>query len=133
MTPHVTSAFHPSGFYSPQDVQIDDQFHDDDENTTGAHHKMLVQKKSLTELIIAPLKVGHKEILIKKELTIDFTKNMTVLIYTEHPPIIIKVTLTSLQEEVVMMEVLMALSVVIHTTLTPYWWTQWLLWYPWWW
>ena len=66
--------------------------------------EMLVPKKSLLELRDIPLKSGHKEILSQKTVTIEITENMDKDICTNHPPII-EGTLTTLNDEMVVVEV----------------------------
>ena len=85
--------------------------------------EITVLKKSLKELIEAPLIIGYKEILSQKLATIEHAENMDVAICTKCPPLIIKATLTAQQEEIVVVEVEvpMALPVLMDTNWTPHW------------
>ena len=65
---------------------------------------MFSPKMSLQEVIEAPLETVYKEI-SQKVSPMELPKNMNVAIYTMHPHIIIKYTLTTLQEEMVVLEV----------------------------
>ena len=86
-------------------------------DTPGTHHRMKILNKSFTDLIEVPLEANHQEILNKKVATIDAAENMDMMICIKCPLIPIKGTLTTLQEQIVVVEVSMALPVVIDTTL----------------
>ena len=120
VTPHVTSTFHPPGLYCPQDVQFADQFLDCEECNPGDYHGNVSSEEVPLEFKVPP-EAGHKEILNKKVAAIELAENMGIAIHIKHPPIIIKGTLTTLQEEeiVVKVEVYKALPVGVSTTLIP--------------
>ena len=74
-------------------------------------------EKSLSKFMEAPCKAFHKENHNKKVKTIEVTESVDMMVCIRSPPVTTKGPLTALQEEMVMVEVPMALPAVTNNTL----------------